>query len=79
MFQSFIPFPTALMGEYPGNPLAVSMSGAVMAFNTLLFIVLHAYILKRLIRPELKDTQVPHIIRKSFIGVFFYLFGAAGA
>src|SRR5881397_3760164 len=23
MFQSFVPFPTALMGEYPGNPLAV--------------------------------------------------------
>src|SRR5450432_1417794 len=24
MFQSFIPFPTGLMGEYPENPLAVS-------------------------------------------------------
>src|SRR5881397_539398 len=23
MSQSFVPFPTALMGEYPGNPLAV--------------------------------------------------------
>jgi uncharacterized membrane protein len=27
MFQSFIPFPTAMMGEYATNPLAVSMFG----------------------------------------------------
>jgi uncharacterized membrane protein len=31
MGQSFIPFPTALMGEYPMNALAVSLFGAVMA------------------------------------------------
>jgi uncharacterized membrane protein len=79
MFQSFIPFPTAWMGVYPANPLAVSMFGVVMAFNTLLFIALHAYILRRLIKPELVAAQVPHIIRKSFIGVIFYLIGAATA
>src|SRR5262245_18421822 len=37
MGQSFIPFPTALVGEYPTNPLAVSLFGAVFALNTLLF------------------------------------------
>src|SRR5256886_11672370 len=31
MGQAFIPFPTALMGEYPTNPLAESLFGAVMA------------------------------------------------
>jgi uncharacterized membrane protein len=77
MGQSFIPFPTALMGEYEGNPLAVSAFGVVMAVNTLLFIALHAYILRNLIKPELVDEQVPHIIAKSFVGVFFYLAGAA--
>jgi len=41
MFQSFVPFPTALMGEYPGNPLAVAFFGIVMAFNTMLFMLLH--------------------------------------
>src|SRR5437667_373283 len=45
MGQSFIPFPTALMGEYPMNMLAVSLFGAVMAVNTLLFIALQSYIL----------------------------------
>src|SRR5437867_6605973 len=38
MGQAFIPFPTALLGEYPGNPLAVSFFGCVFAVNTLLFL-----------------------------------------
>ncbi len=79
MSQSFIPFPTAMMGEYPANPLAVSAFGAAMAVATLLFIALHAYILRNLIKPELADEQVPQIVRKSFIGVVSYLIGAAAA
>jgi len=77
--QSFIPFPTALMGEYAANPLAVSVFGLVMAVNTVLFIVLHRYILTRLIKPELAREQAPRIILKSFVGVVFYLIGAAAA
>ncbi len=77
MFQSFIPFPTALMGEYPMNPLAVSLFGVVMAVNTLLFIALQSYILRNLIKPELLGTQVPHLMRKSFVGVISYLLGVA--
>lgn len=77
--QCFIPFPTALMGEYPGNPLAVSSFGAVMALNTLLFMILHAYILRNLCKPALLDAQYPNIIAKSFIGVASYLLGAAFA
>jgi uncharacterized membrane protein len=79
MFQSFVPFPTAMMGEYPTNPLAVSMFGVVMAFNTLLFIALHSYILRNLIKPDLVSSQDPHVIRKSFVGVVSYLTGAASA
>ncbi len=79
MFQSFVPFPTALMGEYPGNPLAVSFFGVVMAFNTLLFICLHRYILKRLLKPELAAEQDPRIVVKSMVGPAGYLAGAAVA
>lgn len=79
MFQSFVPFPTALMGEYPGNPLAVSLFGVVMAFNTLLFMALHRYILRNLIKPELVAWQPENIIAKSFVGVFSYLLGAGAA
>jgi uncharacterized membrane protein len=79
MFQSFIPFPTAMMGEYPTNPLAMSMFGLVMAVNTLLFIILQAYIMRHLIKPDLVNAQDPHIIRNSFVGVLSYLIGVAAA
>src|SRR5438552_1240600 len=77
MGQAFIPFPTALMGEFPTNALAVSLFGVVMAVNTLLFIALQSYILRNLIKPEMADTVVPHLTRKSFVGVASYLLGAA--
>ena len=79
MFQSLVPFPTAFMGACPENPVAVSLFGVVMAFNTLIFITLHAYILRHLLKPELAGTQDPHIIRKSFVGVAAYLTGVAAA
>lgn len=79
MFQSFIPFPTAMMGEYPHNSLAVSCFGLIMGFNTLLYIALYAYTLHSLMKPELKDSQVPNIIGKSFIGPMMYLLGALAA
>jgi len=84
MFQSFVPFPTALMGEYPENPLAVSFFGCVLAFNTVLFILLHAYVLRHLAKPELAAGRDPRIIVKSMIvksmiGPAFYALGAASA
>jgi len=79
MGQSFIPFPTALLGEYAGNPLAVSLFGCVFALNTMLFIALNQYIVRRLIKPELARLQDPRGFAKSFIGVASYLLGAAAA
>jgi uncharacterized membrane protein len=79
MGQSFIPFPTALVGEYSRNPLAVSIFGIMFAINTLLFLALQAYILRRLIKPELAAQQDPHAIVKGFIGPASYLMGAAAA
>jgi TMEM175 potassium channel family protein len=79
MGQSFIPFPTALVGEYPTNPLAVSLFGCVFAINTLLFLALQAYIVKNLIKPELAAEQDPHGLRKGFVGPASYLAGAAVA
>ena len=79
MFQSFIPFPTALMGEYVDNPLAVSIFGGVFALNTLLFIALHAYVVRRLIKHDHAAGRDPHEILKGFIGPASYLLGAAAA
>ena len=79
MGQSFIPFPTAMVGEYPGNALAVSFFGCVFAFNTLLFMALQAYVVRRVIKPELAALQDPHGLRKAFVGPLSYLLGAAAA
>jgi uncharacterized membrane protein len=40
LWTSFIPFPTALMGDYPGNPLAASFYGLVMLLMALGFVLL---------------------------------------
>jgi len=79
MGQSFIPFPTAMMGEYPTNPLAVSLFGVVFAVNTLLFIALQRYIVRNLIKPELKSAQDPRALIKAMVGPASYLMGAAAA
>ena len=79
MGQSFIPFPTALIGQYSENALAVSIFGLVFALNTVLFIALQSYIQQRLLKPELIEQQDPNLFAKSFIGVASYLAGAAMA
>ena len=79
MGQSFIPFPTALIGQYSENPLAVSIFGLVFALNTVLFIVLQSYIQRRRLKPELVEQQDPNLFAKSFVGVGSYLAGAAMA
>jgi uncharacterized membrane protein len=77
--QSFVPFPTALMGEYPANPLAVSFFGGVMAVNTIMFITMHAHILRHLLKTGAAATVPANIIGRSFLGVLFYLLGAGAA
>jgi uncharacterized membrane protein len=77
--QSFIPFPTAMVGEYPGNRLAVSLFGCAFALSTFLFIGLHAYVLRRLVKPELVALQDPHGVLKGLVGPLSYLIGAAAA
>src|SRR5206468_2822546 len=63
----------------PGHPLAVAFFGIVMAFNTMLFMLLHRSVLRHLLKPEMEGTQDPHVILKSWIGVASYLLGSASA
>jgi uncharacterized membrane protein len=77
--QFFVPFPTAMMGEYPTNPLAVSLFGCVISLNTVIFLVLHWYIVRYLIKPELHDQHDPSFIRQAMSGPASYLLGAAAA
>src|SRR5262249_28479701 len=63
------PVSHALMGKYAVNLLAVSIFGAVFAFNTVLFLGLQAYIVRALITPELAAAQDPHFSVKGLIGL----------
>ncbi len=46
LWTSFIPFPTALMGDYPGNRLAVSFYGGVMFLMALAFVLMRRHLMR---------------------------------
>jgi uncharacterized membrane protein len=79
MFQSFIPFPTAMMGEYSNNALAVSTFGVVMALNTVFFLTLQLYIYRNLLKPELEVNRDTRIVQKAIVGPLFYILGSTAA
>lgn len=54
LWVCFIPFPTALAGDYPRNPAAVAFYGFIMALATLGFILIRIYGLRN-----------PHILHES--------------
>src|SRR5512137_2415535 len=58
LWTSFIPFPTALMGDYPGNRLAVAFYGLVMLLMSLGFVLLR---LRMLAVPGLLDERVDRV------------------
>lgn len=73
---SFIPFPTALVGDYPTNAVAVGCFGVVLGICGLIFIALHAYIGRFLLRENVDIAVVRQTTRRSFIGPALF-FGAA--
>ena len=82
LWVSFIPFPTALMGDYPHNKLAVSFFGLVLALMGLAFFLLRYYIWRNpqvlnrtLSAPELRLG----VTRSIYFGFALYLMGAAVA
>jgi uncharacterized membrane protein len=54
LWTSFIPFPTALMGDYPQNRLAVSLYGGVMLLMALGFVLLRWHMIRH---DDLLDGQ----------------------
>lgn len=77
--QAFIPFPAALWGEYPLNPLATGFYGSVMALNILLLIGLHAHIVSHhLLRPEYAHQNMQCVARCLVLVMAFVLAAASG-
>ena len=80
LWVCFVPFPTALMGDYPHNPLAVAFYGLAMVFTGLAFVLTRLYGLKN--KELLNDsvslkTYKKGIIFSIFFGPVCYLVGAA--
>lgn len=81
MWVSLIPFPTALMGDYPSNPLAVSAYGAVSLMMGIAFLLIRIYMLKCV---EITDGVPRAELRRGVKNVLLfgptpYLIGLAAA
>lgn len=67
LMLSFIPFPTALMGEYPHNRPAVLLFGLVATLASLMQIFLYRNIAKNHLQPHYDKDAVLKNVRRSFI------------
>jgi uncharacterized membrane protein len=66
-FLSLLPFPTALMGEYPKQPLIVMIWGFTLAVVTFWLACLYAYCTHHFLRPTYHAESVRRNVRLSFI------------
>ena len=81
LWVSFIPFPTALMGDYPNNKLAVSFFGLSSLMMGIAFLLFRIYMWKR---PEITNDLTDEYLRKGvwnvlLFGPTLYLLGTATA
>lgn len=75
--QSFVPFPTALLGSYPDNALAVCFFGVVLVLNSLSIIAIHVHIAKRLLKEGYDKKQERASSRRNLIGPAIFATAAA--
>jgi uncharacterized membrane protein len=81
LWTSFIPFPTALMGDYPNNKLAVSFFGIANFMMGIAFLLFRIYMWKN---PELTNDFTKEYLWKGvknviIFGPSLYLIGAITA
>ncbi len=78
LFISFLPFPTALMGHYPGQPLIVTIWGLTMFLVTFSLALLYAYCSRYFLRPEYDPAVVrKHVIMSFLASPVLYLLAAS--
>jgi uncharacterized membrane protein len=80
LWTTFIPFPTAVLGDYPGNPASLILYGSVMALMALSFTLMRWYVLRN--PALLEETTDIVLFRKGTVlslifGPAFYLAGVA--
>jgi uncharacterized membrane protein len=79
MFVAFVPFSTALLGEYTDQQISVVIYGINIAGAGFWAVVLWRYATKdhRLIDPDLDPTFITIMSRRGIIGIIIYLIAAA--
>jgi uncharacterized membrane protein len=79
MLICFLPFPTALMGEYPHNRPAVLLFGLVATLATFVQICIYSYIARNYLQPHYDKKSVLRNVGRSFILAPLLLIVAAAA
>lgn len=80
-FMSFVPFPTAFMGDYFNQPASMAFFGICMGLAALSFVVLRQYIYKHpdLLKDGTDLAGYKKLISASWAGPVLYFGGAAVA
>lgn len=78
LWVSLIPFPTALIGEYPSNAAALALYGVVMALMALSFALMRMYASRfRCLHDDIDPRQFRHGTRMAILlGPIPYAIGA---
>lgn len=79
MLICFLPFPTALMGEYPHNRPAVLLFGLIATLASLVQVWLYSYMAKNYLQPHYNKQSVLRNVGRSFILAPMLLVVAAAA
>lgn len=78
LWTSFIPFPTAVLGDYPGNFVSIVLYGIVMALMAASFTCMRYYVLRKgnLLEADVNTELFSKGTKASLIfGPVFYLTG----
>ena len=68
LWVTLLTFPTALIGDYPGNPLALTTYGAVGILMGMAFVVLRLHMLRGdHLEPDVDVEQFRRLTRQTFI------------
>lgn len=79
-FTVLVPFPTALVGEYPFQPLSGVIYGIVMAFLAISHFILYWYATKnRLFDESISQEIVERGFKRTLVGPILYTAGAVCA
>lgn len=73
----FVPFPAAIMSEFPNNKTAVVFFGAAVLLTSLLLVALrrYAWLKHREISGVTNENEVYKSLRRSYLIVLFYVVG----